>query len=325
MTDRVLLAVAVIVGVPAILVGYVALVELALGRLPHRWQPRLRPWLWLAPAIGFVVVFLIYPSIRTIFLSFLNAKSTQWVGLENYRFIVTNEGTVSVLWNNILWLVLFTAITVGVGLLLAVLTDRIRYESVAKSVIFIPMAISFVAIGVIWKFMYDYQPPGAPQTGTVNAVLTSILPNFEPRAWLIEKPGNNVALIVAAAWAWTGFSMVVLSAGLKGIPNDVLEAARVDGANEWRLFWRVILPLLWPTLAVVATTMVITALKIFDIVYVMTNGNFDTEVIANRMYKEMFNFRHFGRASALSVILMLAIVPVLVFNLRRFQEQEAAR
>jgi alpha-glucoside transport system permease protein len=260
-----------------------------------------------------------------VYLSFLNANSTRSVGFENYRFIFTNQGMVNVLWNNLLWLVLFTAITTGIGLLLAVLTDRIRFEAVAKSVIFVPMAISFVAIGVIWKFMYDYQPPGAPQTGTVNAVLTAVVPSFEPRAWLIEKPDNNIALIVAAAWAWTGFSMVVLSAGLKGIPTDVLDAARVDGASEWRVFWRVILPLLWPTLTVVATTMVITALKVFDIVYVMTNGNFDTEVIANRMYKELFNVRHFGRASALSVVLMLAIVPVLVFNLRRFRQQEAAR
>jgi alpha-glucoside transport system permease protein len=325
MSDRLLLAIAVIVGVPGVLVGYVLLVELGLRRLAFRWQARLRPWLWLAPAISFVLVFLVYPSLRTILLSFRNATSSRWVGLENYEFIVTNEQMLTVLRNNVLWLVLFTAITVGLGLLLAVLTDRLPYEAVAKSVIFLPMAISFVAAGVIWKFMYDYQPPGAPQTGTVNAVLTSVLPEFEPQAWLINQPGNNIALIVAAAWAWTGFSLVVLSAGLKGIPTDVLEAARVDGANEWRIFWRVILPMLAPTLAVVVTTMVITALKIFDIVYVMTNGNFDTEVIANRMYKEMFNFRHFGRASALAVILMAAIVPVLIFNLRRFRAQEAVR
>ena len=173
--------------------------------------------------------------------------------------------------------------------------------------------------------MYDYRPPGLPQTGTVNAVLSTVVPDFTPHAWLINRPANNIALIVAAAWAWTGFAMVVLSAGLKGIPTDVLEAARVDGASEWRIFRCIVLPLLAPTLAVVATTMVITALKIFDIVYVMTNGNFDTEVIANRMYKEMFNVRHFGRASALAVLLMTAIVPVLIVNLRRIREQEAMR
>jgi alpha-glucoside transport system permease protein len=325
MSDRVLLSIAVLIGVPAVLGGYIALIEFLLRRMPFRHQAFWRPWFWLAPAFSFVLVFLIYPVFRTAYLSFLDASSRRWVGLDNYQFIFTNDQMLTVLRNNVLWLVLFTSLTVGFGLLLAVLTDRVRYEAVAKSIIFLPMAISFVAAGVIWKFMYDYRPPGLPQTGTVNAALSAILPNFEPQAWLINQPENNVALIVAAAWAWTGFSMVVLSAGLKGIPTDLLEAARVDGANEWRIFWRIIMPVLAPTLAVVATTMVITALKVFDIVYVMTNGNFDTEVIANRMYKEMFNFRHFGRASALAVILMTAIIPVLLFNLRRFREQEAAR
>jgi len=227
--------------------------------------------------------------------------------------------------NNALWVVFFTLITVTLGLLLAVLTDRVRYEPVAKAVVFLPMAISFVAAGIIWRFMYDFRPPGLPQTGTVNALLTTVVPGFEPRAWLINQPGNTIALIVAAAWAWTGFSMVILSAGLKSIPADVLEAARVDGATEWRVFWRIIVPMLGSTIAVVATTMVITALKVFDIVYIMTNGNFETEVIANRMYKEMFNVRHFGRASAIAVLLLVAIVPVLLVNVRRFREQEATR
>jgi alpha-glucoside transport system permease protein len=325
MSDRVLLAIGVLIGVPSVLLGYIAIIEFALRHMPFRWQSRLRPWLWLAPALSFVVVFLIYPVFRTIYLSLFNATSSRWVGLDNYQFIFTNDQMLTVLRNNVLWLVVFTAITVGFGLMLAVLTDRVRYESVAKSVIFLPMAISFVAAGVIWKFMYDYRPPGLPQTGTVNAALSAILPGFEPQAWLINQPWNNIALIIAASWAWTGFSMVVLSAGLKGIPADLLEAARVDGANEWKIFWRIIMPSLAPTLAVVGTTMVITALKIFDIVYVMTNGNFETEVIANRMYKEMFNFRNFGRASALAVILMTAIIPVLLFNLHRFREQEATR
>jgi alpha-glucoside transport system permease protein len=214
---------------------------------------------------------------------------------------------------------------VSLGLLIAVLTDRVSYESAAKAIIFLPMAISFVAAGVIWKFMYDYRPPGLPQTGTVNAMLTTVVPGFQPQAWLINPPLNNLALIVAAVWVWTGFCMVILSAGLKGISNDVLEAARVDGANEWQVFWRVIFPLLGPTITVVATTMLITALKAFDIVYVMTNGNFETEVIANRMYKEMFNVRDFGRASAIAVVLLVAIVPVMLLNLRRFREQEAIR
>ncbi|MEA2638929.1 MAG: alpha-glucoside transport system permease protein, partial [Chloroflexota bacterium] len=228
--------------------------------------------------------------------------------------------------NNIVWVVVFTGATVGLGLLLAVLTDRVRYEQLVKGAIFLPMAISFVAAGVIWRFMYDYRPPGLPQTGTLNALLMALIPGFQPHAWLIENiPWNNLALIAAATWAWTGFCMVILSAGLKGIPEELLEASRVDGANELEVFRLVIVPLLAPTITVVATTMVIFALKAFDIVYIMTNGNYETDVLANQMYKLMFNARDFGRASATAVILLLAIVPVMLLNIRRFRQQEEVR
>jgi len=156
-------------------------------------------------------------------------------------------------------------------------------------------------------------------------VLTAAVPGFEPQAWLFNRTTNNPALIVIGIWMWTGFAMVILSAGIKGIPEELVEAARVDGANEWQILRHITIPMLRSTIAVVTTTMIINVLKIFDIVYVMTNGNLDTEVIANRMYKEMFNFRHFGRASAIAVVLLLAIVPVMAFNIRRFQEQEALR
>ncbi len=326
MADRLLLAAIVVFGVPAALVAYISVVEGVLMRLiPFKQQPRARPWLWLLPALAFLLVFLVYPTLNTLALSLQDAQSEHFVGLANYAYVLTDGTMLMALRNNAIWLVLFTLLTVAFGLLIAVLTDRVSYESAAKAVIFLPMAISFVAAGVIWKFMYDYRPPGVPQTGTVNAVLTGLFPGFEPQAWLINPPWNNVALIVAAVWVWTGFCMVILSAGLKGISTEVLEAARVDGANEWQVFWRIIVPLLGSTIAVVATTMIITALKAFDIVYVMTNGNFDTEVIANRMYKEMFNARDFGRASAIAVILLLAIIPVMLLNLKRFREQEAIR
>jgi alpha-glucoside transport system permease protein len=325
MSERWLLLIAVVVAAPAVLVGYITAMEGVLRLVPPKRQPGIRPWLWLAPALGFLGVFLVYPSVKTVYLSFLDARSSGFVGLENYRRLLTDETMLIAVRNNALWLVLFTLLTVTFGLLLAVLTDRVRYESAAKALIFMPMAISFVAAGVIWRFMYDYRPAGTPQTGTVNAALSSTLPSFEPQAWLINPPWNNVALIIAAVWVWTGFAMVILSAGLKGIPADLLEAARVDGASELQTFRRVIVPLLAPTLTVVATTMIITALKAFDIVYVMTSGNFETDVIANRMYKEMFTVRHFGRASVLAVLLLAAIVPVMLFNLRRFREQEAIR
>ena len=325
MGDRLSLAAAVVVGVPLVLVGYITLVEWLLARLPGRRSAALRPWLWLGPALAFLLIFLVYPTLYTVYLSFLGPTGAGFVGLANYLYVFTDGTMLMALRNNALWLVFFTLLTVSFGLLIAVLTDRVPYESVAKAVIFLPMAISFVAAGVIWKFMYDFRPAGTPQTGTVNAFLTTVVSGFEPQAWLINQPTNNVALIVAAVWIWTGFCMVILSAGLKGIPAEVLEAARVDGANEWQVFRRVIVPLLGSTIAVVATTMIITALKAFDIVYVMTNGNFDTEVIANRMYKEMFNARDFGRASTIAVVLLVAIIPVMLYNLRRFREQEATR
>ncbi|TET60361.1 sugar ABC transporter permease, partial [Candidatus Aerophobetes bacterium] len=187
-----------------------------------------------------------------------------------------------------------------------------------------PMAISFVGAAVIWKFVYAYRPPGAPQVGILNGFLSLL--NISPLGWLIERPWiNNFCLIAVGVWIWTGFCMVILSAAYKGIPGQLLEAARVDGAGEWQIFRRVILPLMMPTMAVLTTTMTIFVLKIFDIVYVMTNGNFSTEVIANRMYKEMFHFRNFGRASAIAVILLVLIVPMMLINIRRFKREELLR
>jgi alpha-glucoside transport system permease protein len=225
--------------------------------------------------------------------------------------------------NSVIWLVLFTAMSVLFGLAFAVLFDRVRYEAVAKSIIFIPLAISFTAAAVIWRFMYDYRPPGVMQTGTLNAVLGVF--RVDPVAWLVNSPLNTLALVVVGVWMWAGFNMVILSAGLKGMNPELLEAARVDGASEWRVFWHVTLPFLAPTLAVVTTLMVVVALKTFDIVYVMTNGSFDTNVIANDMYQELFSFGQPGRASAIAIVLLLAVLPVMVVNIRRFRAQEALR
>jgi alpha-glucoside transport system permease protein len=212
-----------------------------------------------------------------------------------------------------------TAMVVGIGLIVAVLVDRVKYESIVKTVIFLPMAISFVAAGVIWRFMYELNPA----IGTLNAAVTTV--GMDARPWLINEPLNTFMLIIVGVWMMSGFAMVILSAGLKGISVELLEAARVDGANEPQVFRRIVLPLLAPTIAVIATTVVIFALKTFDIVYVMTNGNFGTEVMANRMYKELFNFGQAGRSAAIAVILFVAIVPVMILNIRRFQQQEAIR
>jgi alpha-glucoside transport system permease protein len=323
MDDRLITGLIVVIGVPAVLFGYIALTERLLMLTPDRMRIRLRPWVWLAPAIGFLGVFLVYPTIYTLYLSFLDRTSNEFVGVENYVYFLTTSDTLIALRNNVIWLVLLTFLAVGGGLLIAILVDRVRYESVAKSIIFVPLAISFVGAGVIWKFMFDFRPPGQPQTGTLNGIVGAA--GIDPIPWLINAPGNTIALIVVAAWIWTGFCMVILSGALKGISTELLEAARVDGANELQVFRGITLPLLLPTIAVVATTMVITSLKAFDIVYVMTNGAFDTEVIANRMIKELFSFGQPGRASATAIVLLLMIIPVMAINIRRFRAQEAIR
>lgn len=282
------------------------------------------PWLYIGPTLLILGFFLVHPTLHTLYLSFLDKRSENFVGLQNYIWTLTSKDMLTAFKNNLLWLILFTGLTVSLGLILAVMLDRVRYEAVAKSIIFLPMAISFVGAGVIWKFVYTFRPANAAQIGLLNAVWTGLF-NAKPIGWLVNRTTNNFALIAAGVWIWTGFCMVILSAAYKGIPRELIEAARVDGANEWQVFWRIILPMMKPTIAVVATTMVINVLKVFDIVYVMTNGDLGTEVIANRMYKEMFHFLNFGRASSIAVILLLAIIPVMLVNIRRFQEQEAMR
>ena len=289
---------------------------------------RLQPWLFIGPALLLVTFCLVYPSVHTTVLSFFgrpySARAEGFVGLQNYEHFFADKNMLTAFRNNALWVVILTTFTVSFGLIFAVLLDRVRYEKVIKSIVFIPMAISMVGASVIWKFVYAFRPAGAAQIGLLNAIVTAF--GGEPLGWLIERPWiNNLCLIIVGIWIWTGFCMVILSAAYKSIPKELLEAARIDGATEWQVFWRVILPLLKPTVAVVTTTMVVFVLKIFDIVYVMTNGNFSTEVVANRMYKEMFIFFRYGRASAIAVILLLLIIPVMLLNIRRFREQEAIR
>ena len=317
--NRLLAAILVVIAVPIVLVGYIYLVEFVVGLFRRTTAGRIRPWLWLAPALVFLGVFLVYPTIATIIRSFYNRRGDEFVQLDNYIWFFTQNDTLIALRNNVLWVVFLPLLVVGIGLLVAVLVDRVRFEGVAKTVIFLPLAISFVAAGVIWRFMYELDP----EVGTLNATLNAV--GAEPRAWLVEQPQNNFFLIIVGVWLLTGFAMVILSAGLKGISTELLEAARVDGANEWQVFRKIILPLLMPTIAVIATTIIIYALKTFDVVYTMTNGNFNTDVIANTMYQMLFNNGQPGRSAAIAVILFIAIVPVMVVNIRRFQQQEAVR
>ncbi len=276
-------------------------------------------WLWAGPAVLFAAVYLVWPVLDTIWLSLENETSTSFVGLKNYHTIFTNPNLLDVLRNNLLWLVLGTIVTVFAGLVIAVLMDRVRFESAAKAAIFIPMAISFVGAGVIWGLVYQYAASGQPQIGVFNALITHF--GGQPQAWLVNTSINNFALILVYVWIWTGFCMVIISAALKSIPAEIVEAARMDGASELSIFFRITIPMISSTLTVVATTMVINLLKIFDIIYVMTGGDFHTNVIAVEYYQQLFNFNDYGVASALVVVLLIGVIPIMYFNIRRFRTE----
>ena len=313
---------AIIIGSGGV-IGLFYLANYLVNLLPSKWRSHIIPWVYLSPAIFVLTAYLVIPTIYTIYLSFLDARSQKFVALANYTFAFTNKVMLVAFKNNLLWLVLVTGISVSLGLILAVLMDKVRYEPIVKSLIFLPMAISFVGASVIWKFIYAYRPEGAEQIGILNAILVSF--GWEPVGWLVEKSVNNFALIAIMIWLQTGFALVILSAAVKGIPKDVIEAAKIDGANEFQIFWKVIIPMISSTILVVATTIVILVLKVFDIVFVMTAGNQGTEVIASIMIKQMFNYRNFGRGSAIAVVLLLVIIPVIIGNIRRFTTQEKIR
>lgn len=296
-------------------------------------QGRWTPWLYLLPALLIMGVFIIYPMINTFGASFMDKTGTQsaaascvagepcWGAFENYRYALTNPEMVTALRNNALWLLLMVPGVVLVGLLFAILADRVRYEALAKAILFMPMAISFIGAGVIWRFMYYIETGSGQQIGLLNALIVAL--GGQPVAWLSDPAFNNFALMIVGIWLWAGFCMTVLSAAIKAVPAEILEAARVDGANELQVFLKVMVPSIMPTLIVVTTTMVINILKIFDIVFVMTGGNFGTEVIANRMFKLIVTDT--GRSMAIAVLLVVLTIPVMIFNIYRFRQEEAAR
>ena len=313
------IAILAVIAVPLLTTLYIVVVEWLIRGLSEKRRARIRPWLWLLPAGVLLTAYLIYPMAQTAFLSLFDRRSRNFVGFENYLTLFGDDAFWQTALNTGLWIVFFTAVTVTIGLMIAILADRVRYETSVKALIFIPMAISFVAAGVIWKFMYDFDP----ELGTLNAGLGAV--GIEAQSWLTEWPRNTFMIIIVGIWMWVGFALVILSAGLKGISTELLEAARIDGANELQVFRNIILPLLAPTIAVVATTIVITALKTFDLVFVMTSGNFGTEVIASLFYRARFTDGNVGTAAAVAVILLLAIIPVMLINIRRFRAQEAMR
>jgi alpha-glucoside transport system permease protein len=306
-------------------------------RLPDAWTQRLQPFVFVGPAMAVLIWYLALPAVRTFYLSlfgrdgppkgvgFLQSFTTDaFVGLQNYVAMFSERLLQEALRNNVMWIVFGSTFSVLLGLLVATLADRSKFERVAKSLVFLPMAISFVGASVIWNFMYEIRPAEMPQIGVLNAIVVAL--GGQPFAWdkAVEiAPWNNLFLILIVLWLQTGFAMVLFSAALKGIPEEILEAARVDGAKEIQVFFRIMIPHIMGTIITTWTTVVIFTLKIFDVVWVMTGGQYGTHVIATQFYRQSFTARNSGYGSAIAIILLIAVIPVMIYNLKQFREQEA--
>lgn len=276
----------------------------------------IRPWLFLGPALILLGVYLIYPVIATFILSFYDRSGDYFVGLANYRWALFDQQFRQSIFNNILWLAVVPAACTFFGLVIAVLTDRIWWGNIAKSIIFMPMAISFVGASVIWKFIYEFRGGNETQIGLLNAIVKAV--GGDPQIWISLPFWNSFFLMIILIWIQTGFAMVILSAALRGIPEETIEAAVIDGANGWQIFWKIMVPQIWGTIAVVWTTITILVLKVFDIVLTMTNGQWNTMVLANLMFDWMFRGGgDSGRSAVIALVIMLAVTPIMIWNIRQ--------
>lgn len=284
------------------------------------WRRRLQPFLFVGPALVILAWYLVIPTLRSLALSFFGADSKSFVGLANYAYVFTDRVMLVAFRNNLLWLVVGTGLSVLLGLIIALLAERSHLERLSKALIFLPLAISFVGAGVIWKYVYAFKPAGQPQIGILNALVTAL--GGQPVGWLTLRPWNTLFLIAILVWMQTGFAMVICSAALRGVPTELKEAARIDGAGELKVITGIIVPYIRGTLITVSTTILIITLKIWDIVFSMTNGLYGTEVLASQQYKQMFKFLHYGRGSAIAIVLLIAVIPVMWYNLKAFMQQE---
>ncbi|RYC10272.1 carbohydrate ABC transporter permease [Ciceribacter ferrooxidans] len=283
-----------------------------------------RPWLFLGPALVSLTVYLVYPVFSSVVYSLHDRAGENFVGLANYRWMLNDAEFRQSIFNNILWLLVVPAASTLFGLIIAALTDRIWWGNIAKSLIFMPMAISFVGASVIWKFVYDYRDVGAEQIGILNAIVVAL--GGDPQIWITLPFWNNFFLMVILVWIQTGFAMVLLSAALRGIPEETIEAAVIDGANPWQIFIRIKVPQIWGTIAVVWTTITILVLKVFDIVLAMTNGQWQTQVLANLMFDWMFRGGgDFGRGASIAVVIMVMVVPIMIWNIRNARREIEGR
>jgi len=321
-----------VVVIAALIIGVLGVFGLYYGmdwlinRLPERFRGKVRPFAFVGPAVVVLTVFLLYPTFNTIYLSFMGPEGEEFVGAGNYVDLFSDADTLVALRNSLGWVVIVPLLSVLIGLTFAVLSDRLgkKSEAFAKTFIFMPMAISFVGASIVWRFVYSYRPEGfGEQIGLLNGIWQGV--GAVPVNWTGLEPWNNLFLMVILVWLQTGFAMVILSAAIKSVPEEIVEAARIDGASELKVFTRVVVPSIASSIVVVTTTVVITVWKVFDIVFVMTGGQYDTSVVAERMVREFFTNRDSGRGAALAVVLLVAIIPLMVVNVRRFKEQEAAR
>lgn len=279
----------------------------------------IRPWLFMFPALFVLGLYLAYPVVETLRLSFLE-RGVGFVGLDNYSQMFGEPKFWEAMRNNMIWLIVVPAFSTAFGLLAAQLTDRISWGNIAKSLIFMPMAISFVGAAVIWKLVYDVRPADQEQIGILNAFLLSIGMD-DPVTFLTIPFWNNFFLMVVLVWIQTGFAMVILSAALRGIPEETIEAAIIDGANPMQIFFKIKVPQIMGTIVVVWTTITIVVLKIFDIVFAMTNGQWETQVLANYMYDKLFRANDWGVGSASAMIIMLLVTPILIWNVHNARKE----
>ena len=275
--------------------------------------------LFLGPALLLLLAGLVIPAIRTILFSFMNPDSNAWVGLANYQWMLEDPNVKIIMVNTILWIIVVPLFTAALALLLAVMLDRIKHESIPKSLLFIPMAISFVGASIIFKFVYEYREPGEVQIGLLSAIVEFL--GATPSNWMLSKPLNTFLLMIIYVWTQMGFGMVILSAAIKGVPADIVEASALDGASGWRLFRNITFPMVKGTFIVVLATGVVGALKVFDIVRTMTGGNFSTNVLANEMYSQVFVQFDQGKGSALAVVLFLLVTPILIYNIKSLRKE----
>ena len=301
-----------------------------LHRLPEKAKRRIEPYVFIGPVLFLIGLFVIWPTLQSIRLSFMEEAidgTTTWVGLQNFRDLIAEDYFADMLINNLMWIAIVPILTVAIGLAIAQFSNNVgpRAEKVFKSIFFMPMTISFVSAAVIWRYMYAYAPEGQNQVGIFNAIWVKL--GGSPQTWFqIEAfKLNNLLLMVILIWLSAGYAMVLLSAAIKSVPEDTLEAGRVDGASTGQIFFKIILPQIWPTAIAVFITILIGAMKVFDIVLAMTGGNYNTTVLAQTFYLEYFIYGNTGKAMAAVVILIFAVVPVMIYQVRHYRKTESGR